>query len=42
MEEVLQCFSGYSGQKVNISKSKLFVSKNMSCTLAQAISSKWV
>lgn len=41
MDAILRRFSAHSGQKINVGKSKLFVSKNVSGTLAQASSRKW-
>lgn len=41
MENILQRFCAYSRQKVNMHKSKLFVSGNVGGTIAQAVSTKW-
>lgn len=41
MDTILQEFHGISGQKVNIEKSKSYVSKNTNKAIELAISSKW-
>lgn len=41
MAEVLRRFCAHSSQKINVGKSKLFISKNVGSVLAQTIGEKW-
>lgn len=41
IDRVLRRFCRHSRQKVNMSKSKLFMSNNVGGTIAQTISEKW-
>lgn len=41
MEDILRQFCSWSGQKINMGESKLFVSCNTSTAVAMAISSNW-
>lgn len=41
MEYILREFGNISGQKVNVEKSKLYVSRNTNSAIELAISNKW-